>query len=151
MEFKHLCCAVYRGSLDNASHYVVVWMQCFWASPCSILSFFSPWCLSFSSSLTLFWSSLHVQTLCLSWELPGGSGCVCTAARSWLPLECLPQSLVFLGDSTWVFFFCIALLMNSAACRCEIGSCDLWAQSTRVVTLWPPKVTVSAGGSCSGL
>ena len=105
MGFRHLCCAEYRGSLDNASHYAVVWMQCSWASPCSTLSFFPPWCLSFSSSFTVCWSSLHVQTLCLSWELPGGSGCVCTAARSWLPLECLPQSLVFLGDSTCAFFF----------------------------------------------
>lgn len=35
-----------------------------------------------------------------------------------------PESCVS-GGFNLGFFFCIALLMNSAACRCEIGSCDL--------------------------
>lgn len=59
-------------------------------------SIFPP--LSFSAGL-LYMFRPH----CVSWELPGGSGCVCAAVGSWLPLECFPQSLEFLGVSTCVF------------------------------------------------
>lgn len=91
--------------------------------------------LAFTSSFILCRSSVHVRTHCLSGGLPGGRVCVCTAVRSWLPLECFPESLEFLGDSTCVFFFCfflkVALLMNSAACCCVMGA---WSYEHRA--LW---------------
>lgn len=87
--------------------------------------------LSFSAGLLCMF-----RPHCVSWELPAGSGCVCTAVRSWLPLECFPQILEFLGVSTCVLR-CVAYELCGLLLWDE--SLELWAQSVEWLLCSNPK------------
>lgn len=83
-------------------------------------------------SLQVFCTCSDLIVWAGSWELPGGSGCVCAAVGSWLPLDCFPKSLEFLGVSTCVLR-CVAYELCSLLLW--VGSSELWAESTQAVTL----------------